>query len=278
VVGRVAQPRADRVPVTRLLQYFRAAPYTGPKGKSWGETRVAEAKRLLAHPAELATLFAESVAIVEAEYRNYQPFYPEYHRFGCAKGKEHGEPLRATVDVAARLSKREVWAVPDNPQLSFRYLDREIQIARSKPAPPELASGSTLLLDLFLANAQDRTPILCELKLRKDQCALYALIQVLTQAAYAATASQRERLVLFGSRPEFVLREALPNKPATLDLYILLVEKPEVAPYTDIHELAVELSKKLIVNSLVGRRIRRIAWIEARDDKQRGLTLTASQF
>jgi hypothetical protein len=46
---------------------------------------------------------------------------------------------------------------------------------------------------------------------KRDQCA-FALIQLLTQAAYAVTPSQRERLVLFGSWPDFFLSEAMPGQ------------------------------------------------------------------
>src|SRR5437667_127957 len=123
MVGGVTQPSANRIPDTPLLRYFRKAPFTGPKGKAWGEDRIAEAQRLLRHPGRLAELFDTSANLVEDGYRNYQPFYPQKHVFGAAKGRNHGDLLSATVDIAARLSRRDVWDVPDNPELSFRYLD-----------------------------------------------------------------------------------------------------------------------------------------------------------
>ncbi len=89
------------------------------------------------------------------------------------------------------------------------------------------------MVDLFLANASDRMPILCEVKRYDDQCSLYALIQLLTQASCAATPAQRDRLVLFGSQLGFVLREAIPGKPTELDLYILLVEPKKGIPHDD---------------------------------------------
>lgn len=162
--------------------------------------------------------------------------------------------------------------VADGDRLAFRYLDREIDITRTRPKP-ERPPDSTLIVDLFLANEHDRTPIPCELKWRKDECALYALIQLLTQAAYAATRSQRERLVLFGSTASFVLQEALPTDPPMLDLYLLLVDPPEGNPHAEILPLAIELSRRLIEDPLVGQRIGRIAWIEAHDDLEQGLTL-----
>lgn len=238
--------------------------------------RLSEAKKWIDKPGELARYFEDSVAIVEREYRNYQPFYPLRHTFGV-RGKTtipHGEELRATVDVAARLSKREIWQVEGNSQLDFRYLDREIPLARAKPKPKQ-DPGSLLEVDLFLANAYDRTPILGEIKIGKDECPFYALIQLLTQAAYAVTPSQRERLVLFGSRPDFVLLEAVPGKPAGLDLYVLLIKPPVGYPYDDLRAEAIKLSDKLIADSSVASRIGRIAWIKGTNPPDGGLHLEA---
>ena len=257
------QPGPERVPTTPLLTYFRSALFKGPRGKDWGAHRREAASKWIDDASQLAQLFEDSVALVEHEYQNYQPFYPARHTFGVWADKKipHGERLRGTVDVAARLSKREVWPVATNSQLDFRYLDREIAITRSKPKPLQ-DPGVTLEVDLFLANAYDRTPILGEVKVKKDQCPFYALIQLLTQAAYAVTPSQRARLALFGSRPDFVLLEAVPGKPSFLDLYVFLVEPPVEYPYKELREAAIELSLKLIADTRVASRIGRIAWIE----------------
>ena len=127
-----------------------------------------------------------------------------------------------------------------------------------------------LEVDLFLANDYDRTPILSEVKLRKDQCPFYALIQLLTQAAYAVTPSQRERLVLFGSQPDCVLLEAVPEELAWLDLYVLLIDPPHGSPYDDLRVKAIELSHKVIADSSVASRIGCIAWITGvRTDESR---------
>lgn len=252
--------------MTPLLAYFQSALFNGPKGKLWGSNRLSEAKTWIEQAGKLAGWFEDSVNVVERKYRNYQPFYPVKHTFGV-RGRtttRHGDELRATVDVAARLAKREVWHVGGNAQLDFRYLDRELPLTRAKPRPTQ-DPGSMLEVDLFLANAYDRTPILGEVKLRKDQCPFYALIQLLTQAAYAVTSSQRERLVLFGSEPDFVLRETVHGKPEVIDLYLLLIDPPDGSPYGELRKLAIELSKKLIADQRVGSRIGRIAWIEGTD-------------
>jgi len=260
-------PGPGEIPDTPLLRYFRSPLFNGPRGKTWGADRIAELTRLLDNSGELASKFADSVADVERCYRNYQPFYPREHTFHEDQSRD------ATVDVARRLATRDVWEVGNNSRLNFRYLDREIEIARSNPGPVK-PPGGTLLIDLFLANASDRTPILCEVKRFNDQCAFYGLIQLLTQATYAATASQRERLVLLGSQPAFVLREAIPGKPGRLDLYILLVEPKKGKPYDDISPKAILLSQVLVRDPRVRSKIRRIEWIEGRYDGKDGLVLS----
>jgi hypothetical protein len=268
-------PGPGRVPRTPLLEYFRST-FPKPRGKSWGAHRLSDAEAAIAESARLAHFFDESVKTVECEYRNYQPFYPRNHTFGLRGNTEiaHGDELQYTVDVAARLSKRKIWKVQGNSQLDFRYLDREIPLARAKPGPKQ-DPGSLLEVDLFLANAYDRTPILSEVKLKKDECPFYALIQLLTQAAYAATQSQRERLVLFGSRPDFVLRESIPSESTTVDLYVLLIDPPAGSPYDDLQVAAIELSKSLIADECVASRIGRIAWITGTGWRKRSLAFKA---
>lgn len=274
------KPGAAQIPRTPLLDYFRST-FKTPRGKDWGADRLLAAKELIANPDKLPRLFDESAKKVEREYLNYQPFYPRSHTFGLRGKTEiaHGDELQFTVDVAARLSERErkrerIWKVEGNSELDFRYLDREIPVARVNPKPKQ-DPGSLLKVDLFLANAYDRTPILGEVKIKKDECAFYALIQLLTQASYAATTSQRERLVLFGSRPDLVLREAVPRKPATLDLYVLLIKPPIGDPYDELRTAVIELSTSLIADKRVTSRIGRIAWITGTDWRQRSLTFKA---
>jgi len=260
----MTQAGAARVPQTPLLRYFRETLCKRPRGRDWGEFRISEAQRLLARPERLARLFEDSVTIVQREYRNYQPFYPKEHRFGFRgkTGVRHGDELRYTVDVAARLARRDLWTVNGDSNLDFHYIDRELPLARARPRPVQ-DPGSLLEVDLFLANARDGMPILAEVKIGTDECPFYALIQLLTQAAFAVTPSQRERLVLFGSRPDFVLREAVGALPAKTDLYVVLVNPPAKEPYRELRSIAIELGRKLIKQPRIAARIRRIAWLRA---------------
>jgi hypothetical protein len=272
MLGRLT-PGPHEVPPTPMLECLRSPLFKGPKGdEMWVERRLARAEEWLAND-ELETRFAKSVRLM-ATYRNHQPFYDTRKPTIETRGKT----LKKTIDVAARLyrpkSGRTIWKVEGNRQLDFRFLDREIQIVRTKPGPDVPAAGS-LVIDLVLANAHDRMPILCEMKLHEDQSPIYALVQLLTQASYAATVAQRERLVLFGSRPDFVLREAPAGEYATIDLYVMLVETPSEPPFDSLRSRAIKLSKKLLDDDRVGERIGRISWIEGRNQGRDGLTFSS---
>ena len=91
-------------------------------------------------------------------YRNYQPFHPDGHVFGvhARTGVPHGDKLERTVDVAERLSHRDVWHVENDTRLDFRYLDREIVLTRANRSAQDPGTG--LRVDLLLANTGDRSP------------------------------------------------------------------------------------------------------------------------
>jgi hypothetical protein len=280
VVGHLddQSKRLGAIPATPLLGYFSNPLFQGRKGE-WLPKRLKEACALIKDPSTLLEQFDESVRLFEARYKNYQPFHPKRHSFQ----RHHGESLSGGVDLAARLRSRDdpywrkrVWGVSDDNELDFVYLDREIELGRtsSKQTPdPDTPLGETLIVDLFLANAYDRMPILGEVKVRTDQCSFYALIQSLCSAAYAATASQRERLVLFGSRDDFILSEAPLGERATIDLYIVLARSSTAAIYRKLEKASIELSAKLVASERFGERVGRIAWIRADDDGVGGLTL-----
>jgi hypothetical protein len=266
-----------KIPATPMLSYFRKE-FCGAQGAATklAAKRLPEAERLLKDRRWLPDRFLESVALVEKKYANYQPFYPKGHAFGLkgTSGVKHGTRLDGTVDVAARLSEQESWTVKDAGSLSFRYLDRELVPTRAKPDAKN-PLGVELRVDLLLANEVDRTPILCELKVRKDRDSLYALVQLLTQAAYMVTRSQRERLVLFGSRPEFVLKEAPTGKSAPVDLYVMLVESPKDEPWPEITDAAIAVGRAFVRDARVRPYIRRLRWLAGTDDGVGGLTFSA---
>lgn len=266
---------SNAIPETPILEYFKQPLFQGPKGDQLA-ARLKEAHELINDPTPLVHRFVESVQTFEGGYSNYQPFHPRGHSFASA----HGLHLGGGVDVAAALRKSDgvsdphVWTVGNDRQLDFVYIDREIELPRTKPGP-KIPGGATLIADLFLANAHDRTPILCEVKVRTDQCPFYALIQLLCQATYAATRSQMERLILFGSRDNFVLQEAPAGGRLPLDLYVLLAEPSEAQIYVDLRNAAVELGTRLVTHPAVADRIGRLAWLVLPQDTWPEMELVA---
>ena len=249
------------IPETSLLRYFRDT--VAAKGVGTAD-RLAQAKQLLAAPETLTVMFADSLEQFSA-YRNDQPFRPAGATFGAKpSGVLHGAELRSTVDVAQRLSRRGVWTVAEDSRLNFAYLDRELELARCRPAPTYPRCGK-LILDLLLVNVRDRIPILCELKIRSDKDAFYALIQLLAQAVYALTPHQRARLCLYGSRADRVIAEAVPGKPALADLYILLHEPPQTGHHPETRKTAIALSHAIAKEPAIRSVIRRVSWLEVKE-------------
>src|SRR4051794_32695584 len=139
-------PSAFEIPQTPLLTYFCGDPYA-TKGEGWQVQRLAEAKRLLADTSEIAARFDESVRMFASAYENYQPFHS-----GGRTLSGRGINLKEDKDVAARLAHGgPTWNVPGEPTLDFVFLDFELELARTRPAPNALPK-SRLTLDLLLAN------------------------------------------------------------------------------------------------------------------------------
>ena len=122
-----------------LLEYFRLD-FFDERQELGCRTACCCAKAAIAQPARLAQLFDESVRTVEREYRKLSAVPPaKGHVFGAWADTKipHGAELRGTVDVAARLSERATWKVEGDTRLDFRYLDREVPLARAKPKPKQ---------------------------------------------------------------------------------------------------------------------------------------------
>jgi len=268
------------IPTTQMLKYLQGPPFTGRQGPPavWGPKYLERATKLLENPEWLLAAFDASVTEFAQAYRNYQPFRPVEKHFGAWADTKipHGQSLRGTTDVAYRLAEKPRWDVEGGPKLSFRYLDREIVIAHAKPRPnPSNPKQASLRVDLILGNETTRAPILCEVKVKNDRNAFYALIQLLTHASYGVTPSQRERLVLYGSQRDFILKQAIPGRPATIDLYVMFVDQPSDEWHQKILMKSIALSRKLMSDERVRSRIGKIAWIEGEDDGSQGLTLRA---
>jgi hypothetical protein len=86
--------------------------------------------------------------------------------------------------------------VPSHPELDATYVDYEVSPTRTTAAQyesgaPCRAKGG---IDVLLANARDRLPVVAEAKGAMDRNLFLGLIQALTYAVELSTAPQRERL------------------------------------------------------------------------------------
>jgi hypothetical protein len=245
------------------------------------------AQRLAREPAELVAMFTRSLAQF-ARYSNPTQFFHEGELFGELIAAA-GEPIAGACALVpspppARISHTVHFAqwlratgdcrVAGMPELAFGYIDRELDCLRTRPGQP-LEDGTpskrAIVLDLLLENRMDSTPIVAELKIRKDEDALYGLIQCLCAATHLVTVSQLARL-----RNVYGLTSVLRNSGPYLDLYIILFE-PEVKgkwPMVLRQTLAVRdgLMKQAPITSM----IRRIEFLHAALGKT-GLEFTLAE-
>jgi hypothetical protein len=119
-------------------------------------------------------------------------------------------------------------------------------------------SKRALVLDLLLENKIDAIPILAELKIRKDEDALYGLIQGLSAAAHLVTASQRTRL-----RNVYGLTSVLRNDGPYLDLYVIFFEPEVKGLWPDVLRETLDVRDGLMKQAAITSMIRRMEFLHA---------------
>jgi hypothetical protein len=247
-------------PYTEMLALYRACPRGLTKGEVYG-------RELLRAPERVAALFGLSVA----QFSRYSNIEESFHDGTAAPpfSSEHGKTVTRTVDVARRLADAESCAVEGDGGFEFRYVDRELDVMRTSTTQPlddGTSSKRALVLDLLLA-CGDGTPLLTEVKIRKDTHPHYALIQALASAAHLVTPAQRVRL-----RRCYPDSVALPERAPFVEVAVLLVDKPVAGKaatmLADAQELAAALMRYPIVSSL----IRDIYFLAPVDLSKRSLT------
>jgi hypothetical protein len=254
------------IPITPLYERYRAL------RRAHQAERLTYAREVLANPSWLAEEFVTTVALF-GDYDNAeQPFYGKRvkHRFGPA--------LEATKDLVLRLEKLRRVEPTDaadrltgpsgHPEvinvaaadLAFEYVDRELLLQRTL-SPARWDNGASnrggIRPDILLANAQDRTPIVAELKLPGDMDPLFAFLQALAGAAHLATPHQYQRL------RNHLKRGQLPplTAPPRLDIYTLFVGTTEGSNQPKFSKAAQTLPPLLLAHDRLARSIRRIAGI-----------------
>lgn len=285
------------IPKTPIMLRYRAL-----RKMSQAE-RLAEAKRLVAQPEDLAAEFAASVAHFTSYSNLTDPFYPDpfYQNpfypdpfYPERRTPEYAAEVKSTNDVVLPLEAQKrlvpidaptrllahdagttVAAVPAS-SLAADYVDRELLVHRTT-SPAEWEDGTRnvggLRLDVLLADAADRTPIVAELKLPGDMDPFFALIQALACAAHLATTNQYERMrkQLPGGRfPE------LPGAPR-VDAWVLFKDPDGHTPgqpprgryMSDLKTAAEALAPALLTHEGIKASVRRIAGL--------GITVDAAE-
>jgi hypothetical protein len=146
------------------------------------------------------------------------------------------------------------------------YVDRELLIQRTT-SPAEWEDGTHnrggVRLDVLLAYAANRTPIVGELKLPGDMDPFFALIQALACAAHLATPNQYERMRCHLHRGRLPELSAAPR----LDVCVLFVDPPDYDPaqppkgryMPDLKTAAETLAPKLVAEDALAETVRRVA-------------------
>jgi len=206
---------------------------------------------------DLAADFAASISAFQA-YSNNEPFFDGARKPLCPVASIH--EIKRTEQFAAILKAQGRGSVRGEPNLDFRYVERELVPARTTAAAEYSngqAKGKFIRFDLLLAA---ELPILCELKLRHDNSsAFYALVQLLTSMSELATESQRERLWRYYS-PD------LPDpRFARFDLYLMFHGfNFNSKPKSEILGLTGRLAEELLLFSEISTHVRRIVMLDSK--------------
>src|SRR5262249_49078525 len=131
--------------------------------------------------------------------------------------------IASGADLAWYVQRQRELRVDGNPHLTADYVDYELSIlsthgdARFDDAE-QTKAGRALKVDLLLANRQDRTPVLAEVKRGRDKDPFSGLVQLLAYIAHLATPSQYGRLRSQLPAGRF------PDREPRLDGYLLLYD------------------------------------------------------
>src|SRR3954453_824704 len=278
VVDRMSAKRV--IPRTDIMRRYQAL-----RKMSQAE-RLREAHQLVAHPDELADEFAASVAHFSPYPNPNDPFYPPER----AK-RTYAEDIKRTNDLVLRLESQGTLAGADDPGrlthhvagptvvavepqlITCDNVAREL-LAQRTTSPASWEDGARnvggVRLDVLLADAADRTPIVGELKLPGDMDPFFALVQALACAAHLATPNQYERMRRHLRRGKF---PELPGVPR-LDVFVLFVDPPGYqygeAPkgryMAQLQSCVEQLAPRLLVHEQLAASVRRIAGLGLRLD------------
>lgn len=277
MVGRVSQPPV--VPYTPILRRYHQVNAL-PEAK-----RYEQACQLAADPSPLAEDFRQSVKQLAAGYTHQGTFRPlprvPERDGGLATEINNGNDLAVTLHHQQRLR------VADHPELDVRWVDYELSIlstpgaavfdvvkaGAAAGADPSRA-GRAIRADLVMANAGDRTPVLGEVKIRRDKDPFAALIQLLGYIAHLSTPSQYKRF-----REQLPAGEFPDVAVPRFDGYLLL-HQFDTTPNRWMKDLMAQtelLVAALLTRPEVSPHIRRLACLDVELDEH-GAAVAAARW
>lgn len=186
-------------PLGELVQLYEEMGDKPPRG----EKPATQAERL----DQAAELAANPMAVAEMFQRDVDRFEPyDLPKEGFHSGAQdrdtkdfaRSSKTRMVAEALMEIGEKSV-IVPEQDELSFTYVDREVVSARTPGGIMRTISGderspkTAPQLDLLLAG-KDGLPIAAELKVGDDRDPFYALIQALAHAAMLVTPNQLARL------------------------------------------------------------------------------------
>lgn len=268
------------IPITPIWRRYQALRNLSQQG------RLAEARRLIERPEEIATELAESVEHFASYDNRDDHFYPPTRaeqKFATGIGRTNDLVLRlekqkrlVPTDAPDRRTTHDagttVIAIPSS-QLACDYVDRELLVQRTT-SPAQWADGRRniggLRLDVLLADSTDRTPIVGELKLPGDMDPFFALVQALACAAHLATSHQYERMRRHLGRGNFPEQITAPR----FDVWVLFFDAPGSQSgqppkgrfMADLQGAAETLAPRLLAQDAARSSLRRIAGLRLKLD------------
>lgn len=263
MVGRVSSPPV--VPCTPILRRYHEV------------NRLSQSKRheqvlhLVADPTPLVDQFRQSVEQLAAGYDHIGTFRPKERHPQSTNGAEIVE-LRTGNDLASKFYEQQKLEVIDHPELNVNWVDYELSILSTpdaavfdapqegdEPDADPRPAGRAIRADLLMANATDRTPVLGEVKVRRDKDPYAALIQLLSYIAHLSTPSQYARL------RKHIEKAGFPQTDVPrFDGYLLLTDFG-ATPNTWLKKLMTQteiLAAALLEQPEITRHIRRLVFLD----------------
>lgn len=221
--------------------------------------RLDRADALASDPKDLIDSFAVSIKAFRRYSNNGEPFYPtERAEYTGKAGLGSTRELAALLDTGPKVHK-----VASGQDLDFRYVDRELVLARTTGGArydddDHSRSTTGVRADLLLQNEDDCRPVIAEVKLATDKDPFVGLIQGLACASQLASKEQMARLRRWTKDKGVVWADD--NR---VHVYVVLARLPRRSTYwPDLFDCAAELAQALMRSGVVRRSIAGIAALE----------------